>query len=380
MNRNDDRDPRLEFRVPEPMKEWVEQQAEKGGISVSEVLRRSVHFMQEAQGAPDLAREGEIRDEIDDIIEENQELRKVVPSKWRSHVRGLFRDDIRDDPTPDDLKILAGGYRRQAEKYEELAETIPEAPAADLVEIVDEELRYAMDAADLSTYYEGVENPHEKHLDGVEEGMEARRDAVALVQGLVQTQQSLAAAFNNPEQAPPIKESDLPQGAGRMLPEDLTEADAVRLANRLVEAGVRAEDVPDAIPTTNPEFGVRDIEQDDDDPDGEQDGEQDDPDPATIRRGGEAINTDDVDAGDDPLTVSASDDTQQRLSRLPAADGGRHPDSVPGTESVEPDDTETMTRETDTNDDSRTDAENDEEIADEWERLEAAAVAQEGGE
>lgn len=343
---SDDRDPRVAFRAPEGLVEWLDEQAEDAGLPRSEVCRRALHFMREARGDA-LEREAQIRDEIDTIISENQELRKVVPSKWRSHVQGLFVDDLRDETSPADLRTLAAGYRRQAEKMEELAETIPHAPEADLVGIVDEELRNALEAGDLSNWYDDVENPHEKHLAGVEDGMQERREAVAVVQGVVETHTRLAAAFEDRHEAPAVKPSDLPRFAESVLPDDVDREDVARLATMLVREGVPAEDVPDVLPTVDPSLEAEEVAS-------RATGDDVDVEEATIRKGGVPIDAYESEPtgtdGGVPCAADGDELSQQRLAALAAADGGRHPRSLPPSEEVDTE--ETMNEPNDTDDDS----------------------------
>lgn len=327
------RDPHVNFRLPPALLDYVDAKADSTRLSRSDVIRRSLHFMREAHDDT-LEREREVRDEIDDIIAENQELRKIVPSKWRSHIQGLFVDDLRDDTSPNDLRIIASGYRRQAEKMEELAEMNPHAPEADLVSIVDEELHNALEAADLSNWYDAVDNPHERHLTGVSDGMGERKGLVAVVQGAVETYTRLAAAFDDPEQVPGVKPTDLPSHVDSLLPDDVTRDDVAHLATELVRAGVAPDEVPDVIPVIDPALDGEEI-------DSIVDGGQIEVEPATITKGGTPVDVDDqADAQPDapslPRTVPASETTQKELMQaIAAADGGRHPDSVPGYGSVE---------------------------------------------
>jgi len=324
---NSERDPKVTFRVSEDTLAWLDDVVESTDSSRSALLRRSVQFMREAR-TDRVEREAELQTEHDEIVERNQELRQLLPSKWRSHVRGLFAQDIADDTSPDDLRRLADAYREQAQVKQEIAQENPMAPEADLARIVDEELAHALEAADLSNWYENVDNPHERHFQGVEDGREERRDVVALVEGAVEAHQHVAAAFEDPSQAPALDEGDLPVLAETVLPDDVDAADIADVATRLVRAGVTADEVADVIPTTDPTLAHQDVDSQVDQGDVDLDVE-----PAAMRMGGDVHEPDEhsTDADDGPQVVEASETTQERIAEaLAAADGGRTPDAVPG--------------------------------------------------
>jgi len=320
------RDPKIDARVSEELLDWLDDTVEATETSRSALVRRSLHFMREVQVGEQGA---ELQAEHDEIVERNQELRQLLPSKWRSHVRGLFAQDLADDTSPDDLQTLAQAYREQAAKKEKIAAANPMAPEADLVRIVDEELTHALEAADLSNWYDDVDNPHERHFSGVEEGKQEREDVVALVEGAVEAHQHVAAIFNDPSEAPVLDESDLPALANTLLPDDVEPADVADVATRLVRAGVTADEVADVLPISDPALAPEEIPAD---TDGGVDVE-----PAKMRRGGDVIDVvdkdeqDSTDAEDGPQVVPASETTQEQLVEvLAAADGGRSPGHVPG--------------------------------------------------
>jgi len=349
------RNPKIDARVSEDLLDWLDDTVEATDTSRSALVRRSLHYLREAH-VDDVKREAELQAEHDEIVKRNRELRQLLPSKWRSHVRGLFAQDLADDTSPDDLRTLAQAYREQAEKKEEIAAANPMAPEADLARIVDEELAHALEAADLSNWYDGVDNPHERHLSGVEDGKQERDDVVALVEGAVEAHQHVAAIFNDPSEAPPLDESDLPTFADSLLPDDIEPADVADVATRLVRAGVTADEVADVIPTTDPRLAPGEISAD---ASGDVDVE-----PARMRRGGDVVDVvdedeqDSTDADDGPQVVPASETTQKQLAQhLASADGGRTPGAVPGTRSVE-EDTD-MTHDTDNPDSDGHSAEKD---------------------
>lgn len=326
----------ISLRLPEPLLDALDQEADEADMSRSTLIRRLATFGLETQ-ADAVAAENEKRQEAQRIIEENQQLRNLLPSKWRSHIRGLFRDDLTDGVSPEDLALMAEGYRAQAEQYEEMAEEHPLAPDADLVSVVDEEQRHAMEAADLSNWYEGVENPHERALSGVSEGRKERQTLVAVVRNVVETHLSLEAATNTG--MPSIDASDLPPMADQSLPEDTDREDVAQLARHCVEAGIPPEEIDD-VPLTDPSLGVEAIEA--------EEGGQPDVEQPALRMGGEIVEEpggEQTDVDDGPQVVEASETTQKQIQQtVAAADGGRDPDSIAGSETtMNPDNTDDET-------------------------------------
>lgn len=346
---DDANDPRVSFRIPESQLSWLDGMADKIGASRSDLLRQAVDFIREAQGDT-LERQGEVKQEIEEIIELNKDRQRI--HGWPGRVRGLFRRNLRNGMDPDGLRSVAHGYREHADALERLAETVPHTfvERGELVEATNRELRNALEAADLSNWYEAVENPHERHFSGVEDGRQERTEMVALVQGVVDRHEHLAAIFDDPEDAPIVLGRDLPERADEILPDGVDRDDLAELATELVRHGVRPEDVPDVIPTTDPSLDVEEIGSRVEEA-GVEPAEEIEP--ATVQMGGETIEAE-LDDGDDsaPLPTSASETTQADLIKAQAAaDGGRDPDSVPGAESSEVD--------TDMNDNN---AENDDSI------------------
>lgn len=297
----------LNFRAPEAMQQAVEELAGRHEITKSDLLRNSVEFMLETQ-ADQLAEATRIENQIEEIIEENQQRKKIA--NWRSHVREQFASYVRDDMDPRGLESVAYGWRQQAAKMEELARTIPKAPPVqdgELVRIIDEELAYAIEAVDLSTWYDRVENPHAAHLSGVEDGENDRRDLAALVEGVVRTHGYLYDAVNDPDRISPVDPGDLPPKCDTLLPDGVTREDVAELATELARSGVDADDVQDVL-----KDGALPVPSD-----VEQDGGQEI----------EALPTGrDDDTREQMVTVQADEATQQELMQaIATADGGRSP-------------------------------------------------------
>lgn len=312
-----DSDRPLSFRGSDRQRELLDGLAERGGVSRSELIRRMIDFAAEAQDDIDdvLPEDVVVQGEIDDKIDQNRLLRRLLPSKWRAHVRGLFVEDLRDNTHPDDLRTLAEGYREQAALMEEQAALVDEAPNdPDLVGIVDEELAAAMEAADLSTYYDVVENPHERHLEGVGEGREERQNVIMIVTNLVESWERMAETYNDPAAAPVIKPKDLPERAGSELPDRVEREDVAELANSLVRSGVSADQVADVLGGETPALDdAEEIETElladggqQPDDDSETDSEKDSMNPAT-----DATDETETETDQDPLDILVNHDLEE---------------------------------------------------------------------
>lgn len=322
MTEGDDR--KVTIRMNGEKVDWIDRLADQAGVDRSTMIRRFVDFGIEAQGSAATDADDR-RGEHDEIVERNQELRQILPSKWRSHVRSLFLDDLRDDCSPEDLETIAQGYRQQAVKKEEIADSMPLAPEGDLVGIVDEELANALEAADLSNWYEDVENPYERHLSGVEEGRREREAAVSVVQGVVWSFESLRKSFTDPTLCPDPSVEDVPIDAEEILPEDVTREDVAEIAAELHREQIPAEKVPEAIPTVDPDLGPEEIESESVDVEDDQEA----PGAATIRMGGVPVDSYDQEfaldgSGEGPLP---SPDAEE-----PRANGSEDEDMNPATD------------------------------------------------
>lgn len=348
----------VSFRVSPELRDALEELADGTGATVSDLGRRLLWYGVETQGddvADRLAEQTEIEKRISGVIEQNRRVRKVLPSRWKSHVRDLFQTDLSNEVAPEGLAIMAKRYREQARDLEELAETIPEAPEADLEAIVDEELAHAIEAADVSTWYENVDNPHERHLEGVREGAEERRDLAALVGSLVESHGQMLEAFQDREHAPALSASDLPLRADSLLPEQMDREDVAELATQLARRGLgpdqakdvvmsgRLEDVEDVLESVpiEVEGGVVQDDGDDDSP------------PPMLRMGGTL----------QPNGLGPGGEEQASLGRLPAADGGRSDgareagwtdEDEQSDERADGENPDSMERDTPTNDDAQT--------------------------
>lgn len=299
------------MRMPDALHEALEARAEQTGLSKAEVARRYIEFG-EASQADDLVDQAELESAIETTIEQNQTLRNVLPSKWEAHVRRLFVDDIQDDASPEDIRVLAEGYRRQARQYEELLDGIPHAPDVEPgthERIVDEQLHYALEAADLSNWYDRVDNPY-AHLQGVEDGLEERKDLLALIRGVLGRVRQIRDEFGIADHR--VTAEELPQMAHTLVPDRFGLEDVAEGINHLADAGVRPEDVDDELPVIQALEGEADGDDVVDVESSEDVDEEEDAD-GMIQMGGKLY--------PDGLP---DDEAQAPLpGRVPASDGGR---------------------------------------------------------
>lgn len=357
------RDPVLKCRIPAEMKEELEQEAQRTGQTVSDVARGYLYLGRETAETTSQAVE-DIEERIQTVIERNKTVKELLPSDWRDFVSRRFAEAIQKDYDPADIETLGSMLREQAAEKEEMAQQIPVAPDADLVGIVDDVLLEALEASDLTNYYEDVENRYERHFAGVEEGKQQREKLISVVEDTVRSHNQLAAAFEG-DVCPEVSPTDIPQAVETWLPEGTDREDVARLATQLVNQGATAEDVSELVPTTDPTLQPVEVESQKSDREltpKESDDQDADQDEAIIVMGGQKQNgrwADQDETGDqdeaqpdetdeEPQSVESVEAIQETFRQnIPAADGGRDDRSVRGTV----DDT-TMNPTTSTNDDS----------------------------
>lgn len=350
------------FRAPAALVDALDSLADASGPDTtrSDLLRMGGHYVIETQ-ADHLERMGELEAQESELVERNMKRRNIARFA-ESTIRGLFTDDLKGDVDATKLPRLADHYREQARLKEEMAQELdPENPIVEpgeLVAKVDQELNHAIEAADLSNWYDQHENPYAADLSGVREGVEEREDLVALVAGLVETHASLVRAFNDPEQAPDIDPAELPPMAHDLLPEGKTKADVAELATELAREGYTAEQVRGLL--DGQPLDADAINADDEPPALDADPEA--VEAAEVRMGGQPapyVENNDDDDEPTPDATDADADNQDRLrNAIASADGGRTPSARRSgwqdTEEVDDD----MSHETQ-HDDDRTDDEND---------------------
>jgi predicted transcriptional regulator len=333
---SDGRKPRLQFRADPETKARIEEIASATHLSKSDVIRDFLEIGIAVSG-DDIEQLAQARADELEVIQRNQNAIQLFPSHWRSHVKDQMAKTIKNSFHPDEIESFAAMLREQAEKKEEQAELIDVVPDADLVGIVDDVLFDALEAADLSTYYEDVDNPYAKRFEGVDDGLQQRDELILRLQSTVEKHQQLANALSNGS-VPSVMPNDIDTDVVELLPEDKTREDFARLATECVKAGIDADAIPEHLDRTTEDFTLES------DTGGELSPSQDDVeddldlDPgseATIRMGGQRQNerwrTDDEDdeeqhddSDSNPDAAEAVEAIQQQIAdKIPAADGGR---------------------------------------------------------
>lgn len=375
MDRVSDDQELVGFRADADLVADLDALADAANTSRSDLLRKAAHLVIETQ-SDRLERQGELQERERQQVEANRKRRNII--RFPNTIRDLFLEDLKADVPAAKLPRLAESYREQARTKEELAQELdPDDPVVEpgeLVGAVDRELSHAVEAADVSNWYDQHRNPYAADLSGVRDGIEEREDLVALLAGLVDTHASLARAFANPDEVPPIDAADLPRMATTLLPDGVTDQDVADLATQLARQGLTGEQVRDLL--DGQPFDPDAIEVDATVEPAE------DADVAQVLRGGQALNAAD-EPGDDTPTVTASNSTQAELmDAITAADGGRTPSARrSGWNQPEEVDTETDMSHNDTEPDhDSTDSEDVSEQLDTLTQATREAAQQAGGE
>jgi hypothetical protein len=229
--------PVLSTRVPPFLVDQIDEAASDAGVSRSDYIRH--HFL--VGDAAPVAEAAELEQTERDQIEATREIRDLLPGSWRTHVRGLLAENIKHGATIEDLKILADRYREQAEIKAEKATLYDVIPSdVDYQAIVDDELACAIEAADASTWDDGVENPYEHRLAGVDDGLQDRRVLVNLIETAMSAndgQVGLDPQVGIEDVGGPL--------VGSILPDDVAREDVAAFAERLLREGIPPDDVHD---------------------------------------------------------------------------------------------------------------------------------------
>lgn len=239
----DGRDPGVRFRLPPEQLDRLDEIVDEAGWSRSRAIRSSVRLFLETQGE-DLEQLGDWRATNDQIVDEGKEAEYILGFPRR--VKGHFESRFKSEWSPGALLDSSRSYYRQAEHLEEVAQKHPDIQSVDpgdFVEAVDQELENAIQAMQITDWDERHENPYAR-FDGVQEGAQARRMALALtVQAMrrdkslekLRSSRNLDARVQVRHFPPMAQEADLPDG--------VTFDDVVQVARRLVDGGVDPEDV-----------------------------------------------------------------------------------------------------------------------------------------
>jgi hypothetical protein len=234
---NDDRTA-IAPRFDDSFVEQLDEYADQADATRTGVTRRLVQFGAEAL-IDDVLQDLELDQQEREHIEATREIRDLLPGSWRDHVRGLFAENIKHGATIEDLNILARRYREQAEIKAEKAALHDEIPSdVDYTGIVDDELAADIEAADASTWDDGVENPYEHQLAGVDDGLQDRRVLVTLIETAMSAndgQVGLDPQVGIEDVGGPL--------VGSILPDDVAREDVAAFAERLLREGIPPDDV-----------------------------------------------------------------------------------------------------------------------------------------
>jgi hypothetical protein len=226
-------------RFDDSLVDQIDEYADQVDATRTGVTRRLVQFGAEAL-IDDVLQDLELDADEREHIEATREIRDLLPGSWRNHVRDLLAENIKHGATIEDLQILARRYREQAEIKAEKAALHDEIPGdVDYTGIVDDELACAIEAADASTWDDGVENPYEHRLAGVDQGLEDRRQLVNLIETAIRANDHQVGLDD-----PRVDDDDVGNPlVGSILPDQVTREDVATFAERLLRDGIPPDDV-----------------------------------------------------------------------------------------------------------------------------------------
>lgn len=253
----------VSFRAPAELKEEVEELADRFEISASEAWRRLTAAGLETH-AEAVGREARIKKLREEIIEFGNPI--DMAGGFPGRCRQQFEQRFKNGYSPKWLAAKAENYRREARMLEEEVSEHPDAPEiedGELVAEVEEELRQAIEAADLSNWNDRHENRYEK-LTGVKDAKERREHYVLLVSNLVRTRRRLEREFSALGASRAIRPDDVHDLAAEHLPMGVDKEQVADAANHLHEHGVDPDDVEDALRDFDPRTWEVDDPTDDD--------------------------------------------------------------------------------------------------------------------
>lgn len=354
-----ERDPKVSFRLPEAMRDAVDDLAERFDVPRSALFRRFTSFGLESN-AEALAVEAEISKLRQEIIDYGSPIDDA--GGFSGRVRSDFEKRFRNGYDAKWLEAKAENYRREARMLEEKVPEHPDAPTVEdgeLVDEVDRVLRDALEALALSDWGDRYSNSFEK-FTGVESGKDGRRFALVLTRNALEMDRDMEPLASSLDTERRVRSDDLPELASEELPEGVSRDDVARVARDLADSGV-SPDMVDEDPTEFDPYGwggedVEHVEADvaeatDELPDPETDGGA-----ISVRSDGgdhQALQT----FGDaDESTTEVASDSSESESEVadddptPTDDGGE----IDDTEPTDMDQSEPLTIETTSNDDMST--------------------------
>jgi hypothetical protein len=242
---------RVTIRFTPAEREGLEEQCEKFGVTISDLLRNLAHFGLEAQG-DSIGAATSIAIARQEIIEEGRPIDQA--GGFQGRVQEQLEQRFRNGYEPKWLAAKAENYRREARVLEEKLPDHPDAPEirdGEFVEHVDQALRNVLEAHELSDWEDRYDNPL-KRLDGVESGEQKRRQALLLTRTAMRMDRDLETLGTSVDVDRRVRVSDLPDMADEQddLPAGVDTQDLVDAARDLVDRGLD----PDEIETDPAEF------------------------------------------------------------------------------------------------------------------------------
>ena len=249
MTDDHDRDPTVNYRMPQERLDAIDAVAEKHDVSRSALLRRFDAFGLEAN-ADAMGVEARIANKRQEIIEFGKPIDEA--GGFAGRVRSDFEERFKSGYSAKWLAAKAESYRREARMLEDEVSDHPDAPPiepGELVAEVDRVVAEALEAAQLSNWNTRYSNPFEKFA-GVEDGRDERRMALALTRTAMQYDQELGHLRDEIPTDRRVRGTDLPERGAEDLPAAVSLDDVARVARELSDQGL----APDEIETDPHEF------------------------------------------------------------------------------------------------------------------------------
>lgn len=251
-----ERDPKVSFRLPEAMRDAVDDLAERFDVPRSALLRRFTSFGLESN-AEALAVEAEIAKLRQEIIDFGKPIDDA--GGFAGRVRRDFEKRFKNGYDAKWLVSKAENYRREARMLEEKVADHPDAPPiedGELVAEVDRVLRNALEAVRLSDWGDRYQNPFEKYA-GVESGKDGRQFALVLTRNALEMDRDMKPLASSLDTERRVRGDDLPELAEEDLPPTVDRDAVARVARDLADNGVTAEMV-ETDPTAFDPYGWTD--------------------------------------------------------------------------------------------------------------------------
>lgn len=247
------RDPKISLRAPEELVEAMDDLADASGVqNRSAVWRMAASFALETN-AEMLGTAARIDERRRDIIDKHRpvDLAEGLPGRVSDQMQERFKSGY----SLMGLARKATSYVEEAQMYEEELDDVYRE--GELVDEVKREVRHALEAAELTNWWDRHANPYER-FEGVKDGKERRRFALVVLQNAMRLDTELE-ALRSVAGDRRVKEQDLPELADEDLPLDLGREDVARVARELTDEGYTPEDIDPDAEDIDP-FGWTDVE------------------------------------------------------------------------------------------------------------------------